>query len=218
MRSPRPQHVFLGEWMNTPSIRNGKTEFLLHAAFGTTVWCAITSVLFRCSLLQKTRGFRPEIGPRADEEWTLRASLASDIAFVPGKLATFRMHSNQATQTSPEASWIILQCIQRVLSDSRSGIPETWKLVPRWREEITTTNRNWLHEAFPIYRWYARRNPKQFLNNLEKILRVDPKWFLTQATHGFGIPENEIDSAACARRLIETFKAPWPPKEVKGGW
>ena len=81
------KRAFLGEWLSVPSIRSGSTEFLLHATMGT-IWHTMTAVLFRRSLLERVGYFRTDRVSQADYEWTLRASLASDIAFVPGQLAT----------------------------------------------------------------------------------------------------------------------------------
>ncbi len=91
--SPR---LFLGEWMTKPCLRPRLTEFLLHCCFNT-IWVTMSAVLFRRSLLEKIGLFRTDRGSQADIEWTLRATLASDVAFVPGRLATWRVHGNQVT-------------------------------------------------------------------------------------------------------------------------
>ena len=217
IRPPRPAQRFLGEWLETPSLRNGKTEFLLHAAFTTTIWVTITSVLFRRRLLQKTGLFRTDLGSGGDEEWSLRAALASDIAFVPDRLATWRIHSAQATgQRPPRATArILLAGIAAVLQDNHSGIPAAWKQIKHWDRQILANYRMGYHESFKLYRWDAKRDLGGFLRNVWQALWQDPAWLATQAAHGFTLAEQrEIHPATLAAELIKQFNSPWPPQRT----
>jgi glycosyltransferase involved in cell wall biosynthesis len=219
---PWPGYSFLGDWINTPSIRNGKTEFLLHAVFNTLIWQAIISLLFRKDLLQQTGLFRAEIGPRADEEWALRASLASDIACVPGKLAAWRRHASQATPQEAQAPIVIyrllLHCLESVLYDQNAGIPESWKAVKGWDHIITGARRDSWRRHFELYRGTAKRYPKRFLRNACTALREDPKYLIEQVFNGFTRTESPHSNRERALEVINLFKASWPPEIVKGGW
>jgi glycosyltransferase involved in cell wall biosynthesis len=208
---------FLGDWLQTPSIHNGKTEFLLHACFGT-LWGTMTAVLFRKKLLSQIGYFRTDRGSQADVEWSLRASLASDVAFVPGKLATWRIREGQAT-TAKGYNWafvrVILDSLRAVLHDPTAGIPAEWKHVPGWEQEITTVWRAEYRDGFHLYRGAARHNPRRFLRNVGAALCHEPGWLLHQTARGFRWSEElNPDHALTARRLIELFHAPWPPQRL----
>jgi len=213
----KAKEAFFGEWLQTACIRNGKTEFLLHACFGT-VWGTMTAVLFRSELLQKVGLFRTDRGSQADVEWSMRSSLVSDIVFVPGRLATWRAREGQAT-TSQNYDWrfvrTTLDCLEAALRDQRSGIPEEWKRIHNWVDEITAVWRKEYRDSFQLYRGLGRQHPDQFLRNAGAALQHQPKFLLQQILRGFPwSKELNPDHAAAARRLIELFHAPWPPQPL----
>ena len=219
---PRQHEIFLEPWMQTPSIRDGKTEFLLHAGFGSTVWYTMTAVLFRRKLLQRTGLFRTDLGSRADEEWTLRASLASDIAFVPGKLATWRVHAGQLTgnwQSSRRSAKWLYTAIQDVICDDHAGIPESWKCVPHWAELIARQHRAGYLSSFGLFRWELRRNPLGFLNGAYAAALEAPAYLIHQTLHGFGVcPELDVNSLDHTQTLLRAFPSHWPPTPVRNSW
>ena len=212
----RPQHEFLGEWMMIPSLRDGKSEFLLHAAFGTTVWVTMTSVLFRRDLLSRSGLFRTDLGSRADEEWALRAALASSVAYVPKQLATWRIHSSQATANwdPRHRAWVMFDCIRSVLRDRRVGIPDAWRSVPHWRRELSAVHRSNFQRSLGLYRWEAKRHPVRFCRGVLDACRFMPDHFAHRLLEGFGpsASESDIDPLGRANRLIALFDAPWPPQ------
>lgn len=216
----RPRRKFLGDWLETASIRDGKTEFLLQACFGTT-WITMTSVLFRKDLLEQVGPFRTDRGSRADEEWTMRASLASDIAFVPGKLATWRIHESQATPKRPTRASLrtILNCLEAVIDDSSSGVPGRWKKVPGWRDLITHVWRTEYLDSFDLYRGVLWRNPGHFLACAGSAVANEPSHFCSQLVRGFSWSKQfSPDRIEWATRLISAFGAPWPPQKIDARW
>lgn len=208
---------FYGDWMSTAHLRDGRTEFILHACLGI-IWWTITAVVFRRSLLDRIGLFRTDRGSQADEEWEMRAALASDIAFVPEKLATWRVHGDQATGKLKSVNRTNLDCLEAVLNDDAAGIPDDWKRVPRWREKITHICRTEHLDSFGLYRNVLRRNPKLFINALVGALRREPGFALRQAVRGFPwSPGMSPDPIAYARELIELLGCAWPPRDVGSG-
>lgn len=217
----RPWDVFFGEWCEHPLICNGKTEFLLNAAFASTIWLSMTTILFRRRLLERTGLFRTDQGLVADNEWTLRACLASDIAFVPEKLATWRIHSNQASnQANPrQMAQFILEAMEHVLDDPQVEIPPTWRTIRGWRTQLLYSLRWEYLDAFNLYRSEARRSPTQFLRNAWAALCTEPRWLLSQSLRGFSRPrECHVDHCGIVHELIRLFQAPWPPQKIGRDW
>jgi hypothetical protein len=214
-RNPRLQHRFLDPWMKTPSIRNGPAEFLLHAGFGTTVWCTMASVLIRRALLERVGLFRVDLGSSADEEWALRASLATDIVYVPGELTTWRVHHQQATNVSDQrqAARVRLAAIQSVLQDPKAGIPAQWKQVPDWDYYLTAVHYQAYRDELHLYRRELLRNPKRFLTGAWHAARYDFEWFSFRIGCGLsaGKPINRLTHV---QRLLQMFEASWPPTPV----
>ncbi len=217
---PSRAREFLGDWVTRRSIRPGKTEFLLHACF-STLWVTVTAVLFRRSLLERIGLFRTDLGHVADQEWTLRASLATDIAWLPKKLATWRIHSKQATGLTwtREDCRFLLKGLENVLNDGKAGIPEEWMRFDGWREKIARVRRGAFRERLDLYRWIARSRPLEFLANAAEALRFDLPWFFRQMGTGFaGGEELNVDTIHAARSLLEELGAAWPPTAVDSQW
>lgn len=208
---------FLGEWGGRRCIRKGETEFLLNIPFGP-LWGSITALLFRRSLLDQVGMFSPAFGPLGDAEWALRACLASDVAFLPDKLATWRRHASQASSTGWdfEGRRRMYHMLQQVLHDCESRLPTTWKQLPGWRS--TLLKPRWLEMAaqLDLYRWVARAEPGRFFRGLGQAMRLQPQWALGRAIRGFPAgPESEYDPAGAAKSLLESFGAAWPPRELE---
>ena len=211
-------HQFLGDWMQTPSLRNGLAEFVLHAGFGGTIWFTMTSVLFRRDILKKTGYFRVDLGSRADEEWTLRACLATDVAFVPGKLATWRVHPAQATgqwtNRKLAEKWLY-ESIASVLRDRHSGIPDAWRCTPGLIEALGEARRLPLYRLFDLTRWDARRDPGRVFRDFVSALRYAPGLIQREMKTGFRWEEDEVfDYIGHVTKLIEETGVQWPPTKM----
>ena len=210
---------FYGEWLNTQHIRDGRTEFILHACLGI-IWWTVSSVVFRKSLLDRIGLFRMDRGSQGDEEWEMRAALASDIAYVPEKLATWRVHGDQATGKLKSINRTNLDCFESVLNDDESGIPDEWKAIQGWKKKITHICRTEYLDSFGLYRNVLRQNPRAFLAGVKEAAMNAPGFLLTQAMRGFSwFPQMSPDPIDAAHKLIEMFDCKWPPQraEQRGG-
>ena len=92
-------HKYFGDWMNIPHIRRAPHDGLLHLGLGT-VYTSITQLLIRKSVFEQIGLFRTDAKSYADFEWGMRAGLTQNIIHLPEKLATWRRHEMQATQTN----------------------------------------------------------------------------------------------------------------------
>jgi glycosyltransferase involved in cell wall biosynthesis len=222
MRSPFADQLrsFYGDWMLRPCLRNGKTEFLTQACFGQ-VWYSMTTVLFRRDLIDRIGLFREDIGSVADVEWAMRASLMSDVAFVPGRLATWRVHQNQATPGGwrQEMSRQILASLKRILHDPVAGIPADWRRIPQWDHLIARVWETEYCDGFQLYRGSAKRQPGQFLINFLRATALKPQFALHQLCRGFSWSgEFSLDKTVAASGLVKIFGVPWPPQDMSSGW
>jgi glycosyltransferase involved in cell wall biosynthesis len=208
---------FFADWLNVPTICNGKTEFLMLSVFVTS-WFTMAAVLFRRSLLSKTGLFRTDQGSFADTDWCLRATLATDIAHVPARLTTFRINEGQATPANcTPAHWkIYCQSLERVLDDSEAQIPGDWKANKDWRDRLMQYRRRLYHESFELYRWMARENLGRFLTAAGQSAVAAPTFFLKQALQGFPDTQSgQRNAIEEVQALLTTFRAEWPPEIVK---
>lgn len=205
-----------GEWMNKPSIRKGETEVLVHACFGTA-WVTMSSVMFRRSLIEKTGLFSTAHGSTADVGWAMRASLNSDVAYVPEKLATWRWHAGQATAGLTEVELtrqIVLQLVD-LLDNCRDKLPAHWMEIEGWRERILRAARCRHLDSYRLYRGRALQEPAGFARNLMEAMSHEPGFATKQLLNLFRArPDLDIDPAAEALDLIRRFGVPWPPVAV----
>jgi hypothetical protein len=219
-RGRRFSDEMLGEWVQIPSVRSGQTEFLLHMCSGT-LWITMNSLLFRRRLLGRVGYFTTEFGSFGDIDWTLRSSLATDIAWVPQSLAGFRLHKGQATpKIFGPAQWNLLRQVQqRVLRDERAGIPAGWKTMPQWEKQLMAFCRSNYLYSLKLHRQHAVRNPREFLAHCWDGAWHEPRWLLGRVLRGLTASgDDAIDLVSHARELIKLFKASWPPKGVENSW
>jgi len=206
-----------GDWLNIPSIRNGKTEFLLMASLGCPTWTTMTSVLFRRHLLEKTGLFPTNRGSAGDFEWAMRAVLASDLLYVPGRLATWRIHPAQATPQEHNAKFVraILCCILSIIRDPIAGIPMSWTKIRGWDNILTDYWRHQHDDYFGLYRYIARQDPRLFFLNCMRATCSNPMLLLRQMLCCFSCsrscPFHPVDNAL---KLMQTFDSRWPPTEI----
>lgn len=88
--------TYFGELINKKHIRKAPHDGVLHFC-GITVYTSLTQLLIRRRLFERIGMFLTDYGPIADFEWEMRATLAANTVHVPEYLATWRLHSNQAT-------------------------------------------------------------------------------------------------------------------------
>lgn len=211
---------YLGEWLDVPSIRDGRAEFVVHACVGTT-WHTMTSVLFRRTLLGRIGFFRTDRASHGDEEWCLRAHLLTDTAYVPGRLATWRYYEGQGTPhvSRPRGSKIVLDCLETVLRDDKAGIPEAWKQIPDWDKRLAAVRRADYLASFRLWRHNAVGHPGLFFSGVRAAWQAERQLLLRQLSRGFAWSDDfQTDRAKAATSLLQDFHAAWPPKRVKGGW
>jgi hypothetical protein len=181
----------------------------------------MTCLLFRRELVSRIGYFRTDRASVADLEWSMRAILASDLAYVPGRLATWRIREGQGTGLWSEFNLARthLACINSVVNDPDSGIPEAWKAQDDWRNLLTTVYRMDYLDALGLFRSVANKSPRQFMNNVLRALHFEPAFLFQQALRGFAwSPQFSPDKAQIATRLLQLFQAQWPPRTIQGGW
>jgi glycosyltransferase involved in cell wall biosynthesis len=87
---------YFGDLINQTHIRKAPHDGVLHFS-GITVYTSITQLLIRGSLFARIGLFLENYGSMADYEWVMRATLVADTVHIPEYLATWRLHSVQAT-------------------------------------------------------------------------------------------------------------------------
>jgi len=116
-------------------IRRRYADFFAHLG-GKTIYTSITQLLIRRSLFDKTGLFPEECGPAADYMWGMRASLHSDVVFLPEYLASWRIHPGQVT-FAPDAKnakqdfFLLEQMTRKVLSEAPPEIAAPGEKIAR---------------------------------------------------------------------------------------
>ena len=92
-----PPARFYGELVNKPHIRLAPYDGILYCAL-RTVYISLTQLLIRRSVFDKVGLFPTDWGSEGDFEWGMRATLVCNTLHIPETLATWRIHSQQATE------------------------------------------------------------------------------------------------------------------------
>jgi hypothetical protein len=79
-----------------PNLRIAPHDGLLHTAL-YTVCTSITQLLIKREVFDELGGFETRWGSIGDFEWQMRVALVYNCIFLPDKLATWRVHPEQAT-------------------------------------------------------------------------------------------------------------------------
>lgn len=98
---------YLGPYFYQKHKRLAPHDGILHFALGT-VYTSLTQLLIRTRLFESIGYFKEGIGAPADFEWAMRASLLYNTIYIPETLATWRIHDDQATQTSNSQNFLLL--------------------------------------------------------------------------------------------------------------
>jgi glycosyltransferase involved in cell wall biosynthesis len=213
--NPGKGYRMLAEWMAKPHIRDGRTEFLLNACF-SSMWHIMNAVVFRRRLLDKTGFFRTDQGSLADLDWTLRACLATDLIYIPGKLAYWRRHGQQASpnrdQRTPEHAWVTYKSLVQIMHDPSADIPAEWRQVPGWDNVIAKARFAAYFSALHLFRWELKRCPGKFWRGVTTALRHTPGVLIRQLLHGFGQAEYaKVTSQSAFDEVKRALRPPWPP-------
>lgn len=207
---------FIEPWMDARHDVDGRALFLVTCAFDHN-WGSVTGFAFRRALLERTGLFRTDMGMNADCEWALRTLLASPlVAFIPGRLATWRLHETQASRDwGMEDARLCRDSMRDLLNDAQAGLPEAWKTVPGWREQLML-KREWSYEELSsLFRFVARSNPRRFLAQCWRVGKQDPRLFFHQLFRLFAFPPMPTSSwEAHAQHLLATFPCDWPPASI----
>jgi len=93
-------HYTLGDYdprlVQKKNRRLAPHDGMLHPAL-FTIYTSITQLLIRNSVFKRVGMFEKKWGSMGDFEWDMRASLVENCIYIPEKLATWRLHPNQAT-------------------------------------------------------------------------------------------------------------------------
>lgn len=124
---------FFGEHIDHQHIRLAPYDGILYCALGT-LYSSLTQLLIRRRVFEKVGNFRTDFGSHGDFEWGIRAGLVSNTLHVPDYLATWRIHSQQATQTDfvlsteGQALWCtMIETALATLLDRTMLNPADWK-------------------------------------------------------------------------------------------
>ncbi|MBD3305807.1 glycosyltransferase [candidate division KSB3 bacterium] len=89
---------FYGDLIHKRHIRKAPFDGMLHCALHM-IYCSLTQLLIRRSVFEKVGLFPTARGSIGDFEWDMRVGLTCHVLHLPETLATWRRHSQQATQS-----------------------------------------------------------------------------------------------------------------------
>ena len=87
---------FAPDWIKRTHIRRAPLDGILHFAL-QTIYTSLTQLLIRRRVFDRVGLFDRGWGSKGDFEWDVRVGLLEDCVFIPDKLATWRIHPQQAT-------------------------------------------------------------------------------------------------------------------------
>ena len=197
---------FYGDRMDVPHVRSGMLEFLAVTSVGCH-WDSVTAMLFRRALNEKIGSFQTDCGNSADQIWRWKALLYSDVAYLPDRLATWRVHDEQSTSRSqlPDAKWYYDQ-IAKILDEFPDLFPESWKRNRDWKRRILFHAHKEMLKAFGLDRSTFHKSPRIFFSGLAACLIDNPRYLFHRIANGFNWDDPWLeDEVAFVRRLVDQW-------------
>jgi len=161
------RHVY-GKWMDTSHLRPGEFELLVHLLVDIS-WTTMTAVVFRRDLLEKTGLFRTDLGPYADTVWAVRSALFSDTVYVPGRMATWRQHSDQKSSIHKgQYQAKLYEVLKQTIEECSEMIPAQWKTSEQkpgmpWQDALLFATRGRYLASYGLDRTTLRNRPFSFM-------------------------------------------------------
>lgn len=115
-----PAGKFFGDYYQKRHIRFAPYDGILHCSL-KTVYTSSVQLLIKKSVFDKVGYFLTDGGSIADFEWGMRASLVVNTVHVPEYLASWRIHSGQATTNSIQTDPNTYRCLRKFM-DHAFGI------------------------------------------------------------------------------------------------
>lgn len=107
-----------------PSLRVAPHDGLLHTAL-FTICTSITQLLIKREVFERLGNFDTNWGSVGDFEWQMRVALVYNCAFIPARLASWRIHPEQATGKMSD-----LETCRRHLQMAKAAIQKVNSLIP----------------------------------------------------------------------------------------
>lgn len=207
----RPSDI-LGDWRNKAHARSRWVDLLMTLSVGIS-WGPYTSLLFRRELLDSAGLFRTDCGAAADRLWAAGSVLNSDLVWVPKRLATWRMHSSQASRGIPLATTHrVSREMRQFLVDIAGRLPPGWLQRDDWLERLSRSSTQTYHLALALDRLALRKHPRNFARGAWYTLRHDRAYLAHRIATGLGwVGENYKDGPTLWREMTRDFQVTWPP-------
>ena len=204
---PRPSAVF-GDRLLKPHRRPGRLDFLVSIILGVS-WTTYTALLFRRSLLDRVGLFETDCGACADRLWAFKALLHSDVASVPGRLATWRCHPHQGTRQGGDSGEAkrLLERTEQTLIEYEHRLPAHWKRDPDCRNKLLWAARRHYYDRFRLSRTSLRKRPGQFLAGCLRAARDEPRYLTRRLLTGLAWePDHALTETDYCKKLIEEWE------------
>jgi glycosyltransferase involved in cell wall biosynthesis len=199
----------MGDWLDRDHRRCGLTEFVATCVAHSSCR-SLTAVVFRKTLLDKTGLFPTTKGSIADYEWCLRSYLATDSLHIAQDLATWRIHTAQATQNinSRKTDPFFLTMIEDVLRDCSAKLPPALR-TPAARDRLLWPKRVLAFNSQQLYAGFFLTEPLATLRRLPRAWKISPALTVRAALHGFRWRTRyRVDHAAYFRKLCADYALP----------
>jgi len=181
---------YFGDLIHQKHIRKAPHDSLLHFS-GITVYTSLTQLLIRSAVFWLFGDFSLDFGSMADYEWVLRATSYISTVHVPKYLATWRIHSLQATSDNrlnlAKGEGLFIKMARYAIQKARVRFPdafdeynmdELFYILEKEHLYYKLNNCNTKFGKYLVALEYLYRNP--FLLNEYRIAREEKRNFISQ--------------------------------------
>lgn len=145
-------------------IRKAPYDGIIYCGVGV-VYTSITQLLLKKEVFNKLGFFLTDQGPTADVEWGMRATFAFNTLHIPDYLATWRIHSQQATDDTMLGSAFLNEKMAYYVSHAITTVKQKRMLM--FPVNIKKLQYHYLHSA-----WLAKFRKSHSLLKRFKITLV----------------------------------------------
>jgi GT2 family glycosyltransferase len=197
---------FISRFGDGPFQLPASTEIILMAAFGQT-WGSFTQLLFRQEVFDRTGVFPTQFGISGDWAWSLRAAFTSEVVHVTEKLATWRIHSSQASATwNLDGHTVYHTLFCDFVRDHFHSASELWGWDKSAKARLLESAWQRYEENSGWFLYQLISNPRHFFFKGLQVWRSNSSLFWRRLRHGCAVPNcANGDRLQAAERLLESF-------------
>ena len=199
----------------SPQIRDNAAELIVHMNAGIS-WTSYTALLFSKALLKETGLFDEQYGVMADRPWAYRAALHSKSIHLSEKLATWRKHAGQASNSISSTEYKAhYRHSKDFLKNNADQLPISVRQLNNFEHRLLWGAKKDFRNSLHLNRQSLKQSPRRFAEGLLRGAILAPSYTIRRlATVLSWNAEEHIQTNQYVAQLLHELDVDWISKDL----